>query len=65
MKSDTPVGRAPSIERRRNDVIAFWEHGQLAFALIGALQSPRLLQLAAMLAPANVKRAAAPGRRPT
>jgi len=49
MRTDAAAGATPSLERRQDDHVAYWEEGPLAFAVVGSLDAKRLLQLAALL----------------
>lgn len=49
-RAETPAESKPLIARRAEENIAYWEQGDLAFALTGALPSARALELAAQVA---------------
>lgn len=47
MRMDTRAGRKPLLEDRAGERVAYWEHGDSAFALVSQLPASRLLALAA------------------
>lgn len=50
MRIDTPAGTKPVLETLFSERVAYWESGDLAFALVGRVPAARLLQLAAEIA---------------
>jgi anti-sigma factor RsiW len=51
-RAETPAGATPLMARRAGDTIAYWEDGAMAYALTGAGEAQRIMQLAATIAPA-------------
>ncbi|MDF0542042.1 class I SAM-dependent methyltransferase [Sphingobium sp. H39-3-25] len=49
-KAETPAEGQPLVERRSKDNVAYWEEGELALALTGAVPPARALALAAQIA---------------
>ncbi|WP_336958662.1 class I SAM-dependent methyltransferase [Sphingobium aquiterrae] len=49
-KAETPAEGEPLVERRSQDNVAYWEEGDLALALTGAVPPARALELAAQIA---------------
>ncbi len=50
MRADTPAGTEPELATRRDEHVAYWEEGPLAFALVSTMPAKRLLGIAAQLA---------------
>ncbi|WP_294393168.1 hypothetical protein [uncultured Sphingomonas sp.] len=46
MRIETPAGRKPLLAHRQDDRIAYWEDGDMAYALVGRTSARRLLRLA-------------------
>jgi hypothetical protein len=53
MRIETPAEAKPLLEDRATEQVAYWENGDLAFALVGELGSGRLLKLASEIAGAR------------
>lgn len=49
-KAETPAGEIPVIDRTSGKAVAYWEEGEMAFAMIGGIGNARLEQLAGALA---------------
>jgi predicted O-methyltransferase YrrM len=49
-RAETPAEGQPVVERRDGDNVAYWEEGEVALALTGALPPARALELAAQVA---------------
>ena len=45
-RAETPAGEKPMLARRANDVVAYWEAGDMAYALTGQTDARRVMQLA-------------------
>ncbi|UZW55213.1 class I SAM-dependent methyltransferase [Sphingobium sp. JS3065] len=52
-RAETPAEARPLIARRADDVIAYWEAGDMAYALTGRAGPQRIMALAAEIAPAG------------
>lgn len=52
-RAETPAEARPLLARRQDDVIAYWEAGDMAYALTGRANAQRIMALAARLAPAS------------
>ena len=50
MRMDTPAGPKPLTDHRADERIVYWENGELAFALVGRIEVPRLLKLSSQIA---------------
>ncbi|MCP1468921.1 putative O-methyltransferase YrrM [Sphingobium sp. OAS761] len=50
-RAETPAGARPLLARQARDVIAYWEDGEMAYALTGQAEPRRILQLAGAIAP--------------
>ncbi len=50
-RAETPAGARPLLARRAGEMIAYWEAGDMAYALGGAASSRRIMELAGQLAP--------------
>lgn len=50
-RAETPAGATPLIARRGSDAVAYWEQGDMAYALSGAGDARQLLAWAAAVAP--------------
>lgn len=50
-RAETPAGATPLIARRGSDAVAYWEQGDMAYALSGAGDARQLLTWAAAVAP--------------
>lgn len=46
VRAETPAGRRPLLESYKGARVAYWEAGDFAYGLVGALPARRLLQLA-------------------
>lgn len=51
-RAETPAEGRPLIARRSSDMIAYWEAGDMAYALTGRADTRRIMALAARIAPA-------------
>ncbi|WP_375194782.1 class I SAM-dependent methyltransferase [Sphingobium sp.] len=51
-RAETPAEARPLLARRAKDVIAYWEAGDMAYALTGRASPQRVMALAAEIAPA-------------
>ncbi len=51
-RAETPAEAHPLLARRAEDVIAYWEAGDMAYALTGRAKAGRIMALAAEIAPA-------------
>ena len=49
-RAETPAGKNPIVTRRADEAVAYWEEGDLAFAVTGSVAPERALRLAAMVA---------------
>lgn len=49
-RAETPAGELPLMETSNGTAVAYWEEGPMAFAVMGEISAPRLLQLAAIMA---------------
>jgi predicted O-methyltransferase YrrM len=49
-RAETPAGSLPLLERRAGRSLAYWEEGQMAFALSAEIAPAQVLELAAQLA---------------
>lgn len=49
-RAETPAEGSPLVARRADEAVAYWEEGDLAFAVTGSVTSDRALRLAAMVA---------------
>lgn len=45
-RAETPAEEQPMLARRANDVVAYWEAGDMAYALTGRTDARRVMQLA-------------------
>lgn len=52
-RAETPAEARPLLARRADDVIAYWEAGDMAYALTGRAGPQRIMRLAAEIAPAS------------
>nr|WP_087575163.1 class I SAM-dependent methyltransferase [Sphingomonas sp. CDS-1] len=52
-RAETPAEARPLLARRADDVIAYWEAGDMAYALTGRAGPQRIMALAAEIAPAG------------
>ena len=52
-KAETPAETHPLIARRATDIIAYWEAGDMAYALTGRTAARRIMTLAAEIAPSS------------
>ena len=52
-RAETPAEGKPLIERRAADVIAYWEAGNMAYALTGQAAPARIMELAGAIAPSG------------
>lgn len=52
-RAETPAEARPLLARRADDVIAYWEAGDMAYALTGRAGPQRIMALAAQIAPAS------------
>jgi predicted O-methyltransferase YrrM len=52
-RAETPAEAKPLLERRDADVIAYWEVGNMAYALTGQAAPARIMELAGAIAPAG------------
>lgn len=52
-RAETPAEARPLLARRADDVIAYWEAGDMAYALTGRANAKRIMALAAEIAPAG------------
>ena len=52
-RAETPAEAKPLIERRAADVVAYWEVGNMAYALTGQAAPARIMELAGAVAPAG------------
>ena len=50
-RAETPAEGRPLIARRESDIIAYWESGDMAYALTGRTAPRRIMMLAAEIAP--------------
>ena len=50
--AETPAEGQPLIAQRRDGAVAYWEAGDMAYALSGKADTPRLMALAERIAPA-------------
>ncbi|WP_232307510.1 hypothetical protein [Sphingobium chungbukense] len=50
-RAETPAESRPLLARRADDVIAYWEAGDMAYALTGRATAGRIMTLAAEIAP--------------
>ena len=50
-RAETPAEARPLLARRKGDLIAYWEVGDMAYALTGRAGPQRILTLAAQIAP--------------
>ncbi|EQB09600.1 hypothetical protein L288_05450 [Sphingobium quisquiliarum P25] len=50
-RAETPAGARPLLARRAGDIIAYWEAGDMAYALTGRAPSRRIMTLAAQITP--------------
>lgn len=53
MRIETPAEAQPVLEVRATEQIAYWENGDMAYALVGRISSQRLLGLASEIAGQN------------
>ena len=51
-RAETPAEGQPLIAERRDGTVAYWEAGDMAYALTGKADTPRLMALAERIAPA-------------
>lgn len=51
-RAETPAETRPLLARRDGDIIAYWEVGDMAYALTGRAPAQRIMTLAAEIAPA-------------
>lgn len=51
-RAETPAEARPLLARRDGDIIAYWEAGDMAYALTGRAPAQRIMTLAAEIAPA-------------
>lgn len=49
-QAETPAGDLPLMDMQSGRAVAYWEEGPIALAVIGELESARLLEIAAILA---------------
>ena len=52
-RAETPADAKPMLAERAGDVIAYWEAGDMAYALTGQATPRRIMELAATIAPAS------------
>lgn len=52
-RAETPAEARPLLARREGEVIAYWEAGDMAYALTGQAEPRRILRLAAEIAPTS------------
>lgn len=50
-RAETPAEARPLVARRAGDIIAYWEAGDMAYALTGRTAPRRIMTLAAQIAP--------------